>query len=310
MGQYFFTLQLIGKRTQKTIVPLVSYCSDTPMFDHESGTGIYYANPRIKDKAILAPEGSPAWVYERELLWHKVEAIEERKDAQLARYVSCSLPGWLSQEQQVDFIHTFVKEQFVSLEMIADVSLELLPDSEDNVAIAHILLTLRPLTPEGEFGLKDRNWNRKNLLVQWRRAWAGKLRDLFYFYDTWDEGASLLEENPIPDATLASILNPQQPLPPSDLEDTQSYLDFAKQEFQWRGLGVVLLYRHPMEKEYLTIGEIIGSSRRAYRIPLHLSLQAIKLMDSYDPMQQAILINLRDKPGKVEVLGDLRIERP
>lgn len=58
--------------------------------------------------------------------------------------------------------------------MIADIALHC-PKASDgkDQPHAHIMLTLRPLKPDGSgFGNKERAWNDHALLEQWREAWA------------------------------------------------------------------------------------------------------------------------------------------
>ena len=74
--------------------------------------------------------------------------------------------------QNADLVRAFVREQFVARGMIADVALHA-PGREGDQRNhhAHIMLTTRAVGPEG-FGAKERDWNAKDLLVDWREAWA------------------------------------------------------------------------------------------------------------------------------------------
>ncbi|WP_181961315.1 MobA/MobL family protein, partial [Klebsiella pneumoniae] len=36
---------------------------------------------------------------------------------------------------------------------------------------AHVMLTLKTIGPDG-FGKKDRSWNDKKIMIQWRESWA------------------------------------------------------------------------------------------------------------------------------------------
>jgi len=58
---------------------------------------------------ILAPQGAPEWVYDRNELWNAVEAAERRKDAQLAREIEIGLPIELTREQQIDVVREFAQ---------------------------------------------------------------------------------------------------------------------------------------------------------------------------------------------------------
>jgi len=116
----------------------------------------------------MSPDGAPAWVHDREMLWNRVEAGERRKDSQLARAIEIGLPVELSHAQSVALVRDYIAQEFVSKGMIADFSI---CRNDPNNPYAQILLTLREATPSG-FGPKMRHWNRKANLIEWRSAWA------------------------------------------------------------------------------------------------------------------------------------------
>ena len=60
------------------------------------------------------------------------------------------------------------KSNSVDRGMVADIAFH---GGQGENPHAHIMLTTRPLTPEG-FGPKNRNWNKKEHLVTWREDWA------------------------------------------------------------------------------------------------------------------------------------------
>jgi len=97
-----------------------------------------------------------------------VEASEKRRDAQLCREVEVALPKELSREKQNELVRGFVREQFVSRGMVADVAIH---RGDENNPHAHVLLTTREVSPEG-FGRKAREWNGREVLEGWRREWA------------------------------------------------------------------------------------------------------------------------------------------
>jgi ATP-dependent exoDNAse (exonuclease V) alpha subunit len=146
----------------------VAYRSGIALCDSRTGTRHdYRRRSGVAATEILAPEHAPAWVYDREELWRQVEANERRADAQLAREIEIALPRELTAPQQLDLVREFCQTEFVSRGMVADVSIHAKPGNPH----AHILLTMRHLTPEG-FGLKAREWNDRAFLVRLREAWA------------------------------------------------------------------------------------------------------------------------------------------
>lgn len=102
------------------------------------------------------------------------EVAEKRKDAQVAREIEISLPRELSHEQRVELVRAFVKQEFVERGMVADIAIHcpLASDGKEQPH-AHIMLTMRPLKPDGSgFGNKERAWNERILLERWREQWA------------------------------------------------------------------------------------------------------------------------------------------
>lgn len=53
----------------------------------------YTRKEGVEHSGILAPEGAPDWVHNREALWNAVEAVERRQDAQLLPVRSRSACG-------------------------------------------------------------------------------------------------------------------------------------------------------------------------------------------------------------------------
>jgi len=121
---------------------------------------------------ILIPVDAPAWMCDREQLWNAVEKAEKRKDSQLARSIDIALPHELSLQENIELLTGFVKEQFIDRGMLADIAIHA-PGRKGDIrnVHAHIALTTREITEDG-FGRKEREWNRKTELLEWRKAWA------------------------------------------------------------------------------------------------------------------------------------------
>jgi ATP-dependent exoDNAse (exonuclease V) alpha subunit len=116
---------------------------------------------------VMVPDGAPVWMNQREELWNAVEAAEKRTDAQLVREVEFALPRELTGQRAIELACQFVRQEFVNQGAAADLSIHL----KGHNPYANAMLTMRVITPEG-FGRKVTEWNRRELLLQWRAHWA------------------------------------------------------------------------------------------------------------------------------------------
>jgi ATP-dependent exoDNAse (exonuclease V) alpha subunit len=141
--------------------------------DNRQGLEHDYSRKRgVVHSEIMAPENAPHWMRDRDQLWNAVEAVEKRRDAQLAREIEVALPRELDRGARLDLLRGFVQREFVDRGMIADVAIhEGRARDGQGQPHAHVMLTMRELTGEG-FGQKDRSWNAPDLLLGWREAWA------------------------------------------------------------------------------------------------------------------------------------------
>lgn len=121
---------------------------------------------------IILPEGSPEWMRDRQQLWQAADNAEKRKDAQLFREFEVGVPNELPDELVVVLLRNFIKENFTDKGMAADFALHdpKYKDGHQNKH-SHIMLPTREITAEG-FGKKNRSWNDRQLVEQWRESWA------------------------------------------------------------------------------------------------------------------------------------------
>ena len=99
-------------RSGRSIVSIAAYRSAEKLKDYSRDiTFDYSRKERVEYSAVLAPDGAPAWVYDREKLWNAVEAREDRAkrphEAQLAREVLVTLPRELDEAVKVDGAGSF-----------------------------------------------------------------------------------------------------------------------------------------------------------------------------------------------------------
>jgi Ti-type conjugative transfer relaxase TraA len=169
MAIYHLSAKVISRAAGQSVVASAAYRSAERLHDRRLDQSFDYEAKRgVAHVEILAPEGAPAWATDRQALWNAVEAVERRKDAQLAREIEIALPVELDLDQQIELTRAFAREAFLSHGMVVDLAIH--TDNPENPH-AHLLLTTREITPEG-FGAKRRDWNGKAQLLEWRERWA------------------------------------------------------------------------------------------------------------------------------------------
>lgn len=165
---YHYSAQVISRADGRSAVAAAAYRATEKMVDARTGeTHDFSKKEHATFSQIMLPENAPADFANRQLLWDTVEATEKRKDAQLAREFNIALPSELKHEQQVALMQDFTQKAFVSKGMIADINLH------SNVGNPHFhaMVTMRNVDESG-FGQKNRDWNKKELLLEWRKLWA------------------------------------------------------------------------------------------------------------------------------------------
>ena len=181
----------------RSAVAAAAYRSGEKLTNEWDGlTHDYTHKPGIVHTEIMLPAHAPPEFQDRSTLWNSVEQIEKASDAQLAREIEVALPAELSRAEQLALVRAFVKDNFVAAGMCADFALH---DNGDGNPHAHILLTIRPLKPDGRWGPKCRkvydldsqgnripdgkggwknhredttDWNNRENAEKWRAAWA------------------------------------------------------------------------------------------------------------------------------------------
>ncbi len=169
-----------GKQSSRSVVFASAYRAGAKLnFERESIKADYTGRRGILQTGILAPENAPPWVINRQTLWNQIEAIEKRKDAQLARELLISFPDQLTQEHQLETLTEFLVSHVVNRGMVADFAIHAPSRHGDQRNYhAHVLLTMRSLEPDG-FGNKCREWNSPEMLREWREEWSKTLNRTF-----------------------------------------------------------------------------------------------------------------------------------
>ncbi len=112
---------------------------------------------KSESRETTPPPNAPKEYADRATLWNAVELSEKGQKSQLARMLKASLPNEWSYELAEEVVRDYVQRNFVDKGMCADWAIH---DSENdkgqrNLHI-HVLLTMRPLTENGEWGAKQK----------------------------------------------------------------------------------------------------------------------------------------------------------
>lgn len=265
MAMYRLSASVLSRSQGRSSVAAAAYRAGEKLANVRDGMEHDYSKRTgVASSEILLPPGAPARFGDREVLWNAVEAIEKRKDAQVAREVQLALPHELDTAARAALVRGFVQAQFVDHGMIADVAIHTPGEKGDTRNHhAHVLLTTRAVSPDGFEG-KNRGWNSKELLTSWRAEWA-------------DEVNAALERYEITERVDHRSLEDQRE---DHLERSQEALDAGEVE---------RASEHTVEAEALDREPRIYMKRedyqRAQRDPSSYAGQL--LQQSYDMMGQA-----------------------
>lgn len=168
MAIYHCSVKVVSRSSGRSSVGASAYRSGEKLYNERDGmTHDYTKKSGIEHQEIIVPDNAPEWAKNREKLWNTVELTERRKDSQLAREIEVALPNELSKDARIELVRDYVKD-FTVKGMVADVAIH---DKGDGNPHAHIMLTMRKLEQEG-FGKKEREWNDKQYVEQWRENWS------------------------------------------------------------------------------------------------------------------------------------------
>ncbi|MNR97660.1 Mobilization protein A [compost metagenome] len=173
MAIYHFSAKVISRANGSSAVAAAAYRSASRLQDERLDRPHDFTNKAsVIHSQILAPEQTPERWQNRQALWNEVEAIEKRKDAQLAREVEFSIPREMGRMDGIELARSFVQKEFVDRGMVADLNVhwDTAKDGSPKPH-AHVMLTMREAQNQG-FGAKVRDWNSVELLTHWREAWA------------------------------------------------------------------------------------------------------------------------------------------
>jgi len=131
----------------RSAVAASAYMNCAEMTNEYDGVHRNYTRKQglVWKQVFLPPMAPPEWS-DREKLWNAVEENEKTKGSRLAREFVVALPIELNKSEWILLLSDFIRRQFVAEGMCADVAIH---DTDGHNPHAHIMLTVRPLNPDG-----------------------------------------------------------------------------------------------------------------------------------------------------------------
>ena len=180
MAIYHCSIKIISRGKGQSAVAASEYRAGEKKTNGYDGIAHDYTRKGgVAHTEILLPQHAPAEYRERSVLWNAVEQVEKAKNSQLAREIELALPVELTMEQNTLLVREYVTRYFVSVGMCADVCVH---DKNNGNPHAHVMLTMRPFEPSGEWGAKAHkvngrkiptiDWNEQTKAEEWRAGWA------------------------------------------------------------------------------------------------------------------------------------------
>ena len=154
MAIYHLEAKIVSRGAGRSACAASAYLSCSAIYNDYDGVQHDYTRKGglVWEQVFLSKSAPPEW-QDREVLWNAVEENEKTKDSRLAREFVPALPVELTPEQWKELLSDFIQGSFVSDGMCADVAIHD-PDPPGHNPHAHILLTVRPLNPDGTWQYK------------------------------------------------------------------------------------------------------------------------------------------------------------
>lgn len=154
---YHANLKTFSRSHGQSATAAAAYRSGTKIADARTGVSHDYRHRQgVASAEIFAPQGSPSWAYNAELLWNAAEAAERRSNACVARELEVSLPEELNVQQRADLAHGLAN-LLVERYQVAVLAAVHEPSSGNDFRNFHVHLqfSTRVIGPDG-FGAKVR----------------------------------------------------------------------------------------------------------------------------------------------------------
>lgn len=176
MAIFHFKVKIINRKSGRSAVTSAAYRSGEKLVNEYDGLEHDYTKKHwIEYTEIMLPDCAPKEYKDRNILWNAVEKIEKSNMARLSREFEIALPVEQSQEQQIEVLQNFIKDEIIPLNLCADICIHNPPVMNDRKQPiddtghptkekdkmifrnphAHVMVTMRPLDSNGKWEKKS-----------------------------------------------------------------------------------------------------------------------------------------------------------
>lgn len=148
MSIYSLHVSNVSRASGSSSLASLSYNTSRRMHDDRTGETYYgYGRrERVVMTATVLPDGAPREFEDMERLFNAVEAADKAANARPAKKVMVALPRELTEEQRLEALERFVREQFTADGYAAVYAVH--TDKDGSNPHAHILVANRRIDPE------------------------------------------------------------------------------------------------------------------------------------------------------------------
>lgn len=175
MANYHFEVHIISRSKGRSVTGAVSYICGRTLHDGYNGRTHYNPRKDVVSQKVFLPGDAPLEFRNLQYLCDEIERSEVRWDARTARMFTASLPNELPSGEQVQIVHEFIEDHFVSCGLCAIAAIHLVRNRIDptkNNPHVHIVVPTRPVGPDGFCKQKDREHDKRKYITIWREQWA------------------------------------------------------------------------------------------------------------------------------------------
>ena len=165
---YHLRVKYLKRSAGRSAVAAAAYRSGTRLEDERTGQVHDYTRKQdVEHSEVLLPDGLPADLFDRGVLWNTVETGIKRKDGQPAFEVEVALPRELDRAQCRELVREFASDMFVERGVPVDFAIHRTVASDGGEhPHAHILVSTRRFNPDGTLERAARDMQDSPKLVQ------------------------------------------------------------------------------------------------------------------------------------------------